>query len=289
MLIIGAGEIGSALARVLRKKANLTLWDRNPRLCSGEKKLRLMAKDSDYVFLCVPSHAIKTCALDIKTALPGKAIVISLTKGIERATARFTSEFLEDTFGRQRIALLAGPMLAEELRRNLPTRAVLAGSKSNFKKAAALFEGTNVKLEHSEDLQGISVSSVLKNVYAVGLGISDGLRLGANARGVLMSKAISEMRSIVKSMKGDEASVFTLAGIGDLEATGSSPHSLNYATGKRLAKSSRAKVASEGTLSLPMLLKRVKDLKQLPFLSAIKAVVIGKKPARPVFTRLAEG
>ena len=288
ILIVGAGEIRSALFAVLKKNKNnhISIWDIDPKRCFPKDSLEKMASDTDFLFFCIPSHAIDTCIYKVKKHPGGKTIVISLTKGIERKRGFLTSELLIKSFGKERIALLAGPMLAEELKMGLKTKACLAASSSVFNKISSLFTNTFLSLERLDDIHGASACGVLKNIYSLGLGIAEGLKMGSNTRGILLLQATREMRALMPQFKGNPTTVLTLAGLGDLEATSSSEFSKNHATGSMIAKGKKITHFSEGHLSLPLVVKRIGKKRLPPFMKAIYQVAKEKKDPRKIFNAL---
>ncbi len=288
ILIVGAGEIGSALSGVLKKNKNnhISIWDIDPKRCFPKSSLEKMASSADFLFLCIPSHAIDTCIDRVKSFVGKRTFVISLTKGIERKKGILTSELLVKDFGKERIALLAGPMLAEELRKGLETQACLATNNKAFGRIASLFAGTLLSLKQSDDIHGASACGVLKNIYSLGLGIADGLKMGSNARGILLLQATREMQTLIPMFKGKRTTVLTLAGLGDLEATSSSEFSKNHVTGSMIARGKRITHFSEGALSLPLVAKRIGGNKLPLFMKAISSVVLDKKNPHKVFGAL---
>src|SRR3989344_8077224 len=204
ILIVGAGEIGSALSKTLKRNKNsrISMWDLDPKRCSSKDSLEKMSSKTDFLFLCIPSHAIDACIDRVKEHVRGKTFVISLTKGIERRKGFLTSELLAKDFGKGKIALLAGPMLAEELSRGLKTQACLASEGNAFNKISALFLHTPLTLERLADMHGASACGVLKNIYSLGLGIADGLKMGSNVRGILLLQATKEMQTLMPKFKG---------------------------------------------------------------------------------------
>lgn len=288
ILIVGAGEIGSALSGVLKKNKNnhVSIWDIDPKRCFPKSSLGKMTPSADFLFLCVPSHAIDTCIDRVKKHVGNKTFVISLTKGIERKRGVLTSELLVRDFGKEKIALLAGPMLAKELRKGLETQACLATNSRAFKRISFLFTGTPLSLKQLDDIHGASACGVLKNIYSLGLGIADGLKMGSNARGILLLLATKEMQILIPMFKGQPSTVLTLAGLGDLEATSSSGFSKNHVTGSMIARGKRITHFSEGALSLPLVLKRIGKNKLPLFMKAISSVVLDKKDPRKIFEAL---
>jgi len=121
-----------------------------------------------------------------------------------------------------------------------------------YARVAALFAGTGLSLEYSADIQGISWSSVLKNVYALLFGVADELGFGDNVRGYLAVAAQAEMARIVRQMGGVESSARQLAGLGDLITTATSAGSHHHELGCLLARGERDRLHGEGIHTLVM-------------------------------------
>lgn len=288
VLIIGAGEIGTAISKLLAgiDDTEIALYDVDEELCSSDEDLLTLLRRADFVFICVPSGAIGDCLPGLKKHLKPKTIIISLTKGICPKSKKFTGELLIENFGEERVAVLGGPMLSEEIIQGFPTRAAIGSTKETFEKVAGLFNDTKLTLEHSEDILGISIAGVLKNVYAIGLSIADALNLGADAKGVLNKLAISEMGRLVELLGGRLETALGLAGVGDLVATANSPYSKNRELGRRIAKGEFDSMRSEGSDSLPLLIQRLSN-KDIPeFLRTIESIVSDKTDAKSAIEKL---
>ena len=288
VLIMGGGEIGTAISKLLSNSsvAETELYDEKESLCSSSTDLLTLLGNANFIFLCIPSRAIEGCVLNLKNRLESKPTIISLTKGLGPDSKKFSGELLIESFGEDNVAVLGGPMLAEEIMEGLSTSATLGSTKETFEKVAKLFENTGLSLEHSTDIQGVSVAGVLKNIYAIGLSIADALELGANAKGVLNKFAVSEMGVLTQTLGGRPETVLEFAGVGDLVATANSPHSKNREFGRKMAEGDFDGMESEGSSSLPFLIERLAG-KQIPkFLNAIIRIVLDKADAKSVFKSL---
>ncbi len=314
IVIIGAGEIGRAIEKVLEKKLNvqIKLWDKCSDKVSNQKPLTEIIPWANFVFLCVPSWAIRNVITSIVSCLNKEAVVICLAKGIEQKTLKTMIEVLEETLPNSALyGFLAGPMLAEELTQRLAGIG-LATSKNKivFEKMKTLFNQTNFKLECSEDTRGVVLASVLKNIYAIGLGIADALKLGENFKGWFLQKSVQEMAKIIEKLDGQKESAFGLAGLGDLVATGFSPYSSNRKIGQTLVnqtkefkilqnfcfeknrlsnqtKADKNNLKSEGIISLPSVIELLgKDIGKFSILQAVNDVVAENKNAKAIFEKL---
>jgi glycerol-3-phosphate dehydrogenase (NAD(P)+) len=290
VLAIGAGEIGRAISHLLLKRGlHVELWDRDPSRMTCHHTLEEMLPGADYVFLCVPSWALRAVATDIKAkGLNRQAVIVALSKGLEVKTGLGVAELLAETLPRgQKLALLAGPMLAEEIDQDLGAAAVaVSRDKAAREGLQRLFSGTGLRVETSADISGVSLASVLKNVYAVSLGIADGLGWGGNRKGWLASRAACEIKDVLVALKADPRTFYTAAGLADFIATGFSRYSRNHQVGDDLVHTGTFTVKSEGVVALPSVIKRLgKNAKRYPLLTAIEAVVMKRRPAHVVFER----
>ncbi len=257
--IIGAGNIGRAVAAVVEpKKPRLEFWDKDASRVPGQNDLSAVLARADFVFLCIPSGAVAAAASNIKPRLARKTVVVSIAKGIDAKSGKTTDELLSRILPRQPFALLSGPMLASELSRHMGGSAIIASrSASARRNLAELFAGTELHVETSADVKGIALSGILKNIYAIVLGAAEGMKSGWNAKGLIVSEAMSEMAEIIPLLGGRRGTATCAAGLGDLVATGMSPDSRNHQVGLALARGRSGHLDSEGANSLPFILRRL--------------------------------
>jgi len=259
ILIIGAGEIGKALGRILKPKNSVEFWDKDKTKISHSKNLDELVLWADIIFLCVPAFSLNTVLKNISLNLKNK-VLICLSKGFDPKTKELPNEILEKytlNYG-----LLYGPMIAEELNKNLGGFAILATKKENvFNLAKKIFSKTQIKIQKSNDVCSAGFCGVLKNIYALGLGIVEAQKLGLNLKGKYVVEAIKEMKEITNKFCGKNDLVFEACGLGDLIATGFSPDSANYALGEKLAKKQKIIKKSEGIIALPIIFQKIKSQK----------------------------
>jgi glycerol-3-phosphate dehydrogenase (NAD(P)+) len=99
-----------------------------------------------------------------------------------------------------------------------------------------LFHGPTFRVYSSSDLLGVELGGALKNVFAIGAGVCDGLGFGDNSKAALVTRAIAEMRRLGVAC-GARAETFSgLSGIGDLMVTCFSKLSRNRQFGERLGR-----------------------------------------------------
>lgn len=290
VVIIGAGKIGSAIGGLLKKKdVHVDLWDKNIDIVKDQKTLTEIIPSADFLFFCVPSPAMIEA---VRTALPHlnkSTIVVSLSKGIEESSKDTMDKLLERILpDGQNFAILGGPMLAEELSKGMAGIGVVSvKEKDTFIKLAGLFEDTNLFVEYSDDTYGVALASVLKNIYAIALGIADGLDWGGNQKGWLVTKSLQEMAKIAVTLGCKEEVIYGTAGLGDLIATGYSPHSRNRQVGEEEIIKTGQYLQSEGYGALPVIIDLLGEKRLgLRVLFALKQVLLEKRNAKTIFGQL---
>jgi glycerol-3-phosphate dehydrogenase (NAD(P)+) len=304
VVIIGKGNIGNAIASILRpKKIDIAFWDTDPKklfrahtpvrqkiLTEKTGGLAEIIPGADFVFLCVPSFAVPSVMLEIKPYLSrrttcgecNRTTIVSLAKGIDKKSGATMDELLDRTIPHSSFALLSGPMLAGELSQAMGGAAVIASKNIKVQNAVArLFKNTELRVAISADIHGVALAGVLKNIYAIAVGAADGAKDGYNARGLLLGTAQSEIADIIPLMGGAQGTATIPALIGDLFATGMSPASNNHTFGVELVSGARRgpkpHLFTEGMFAAPFIAKRLGDrLHRFPLLGI--AVVLVKQP-----------
>jgi glycerol-3-phosphate dehydrogenase (NAD(P)+) len=186
----------------------------------------------DMILLSVPTHGVREALNNCKAYINSDQIIVNVAKGIENESLLRISEIVEELLPNNKYAVLSGPSHAEEVAKNMPTTVV---SASKNKKVAEyvqdLFITPSFRVYANPDVIGVELGGSLKNVIALGAGISDGLSCGDNTKAALMTRGIFEMARLGEKM-GAKVSTFSgLSGIGDLIVTCTSMHSRNRRAG----------------------------------------------------------
>jgi len=277
VLIIGAGALGGALSKALPKdRAAVTFWDLDEAKCAGGRQpLETSVPAANFIFLCVPSWAVRNAVAQVAALIQPQTAVVSMAKGLESPTAKTMFEVCTEVLPpNQPVGILGGALLAHEIGSGLPGMGVIACSDDALAaNLLALFQGSSLQLTWSSDAKSVALAGVLKNVYALILGIGDGLGLGSNARGWLFAQAVREMLDIAKFLQADVQVILSVAGVGDLVATGLSPQSKNHTAGTELARTGRTSVECEGVMSFPSLVQLIGQRPNLRLLTALDAVL----------------
>ena len=98
------------------------------------------------------------------------------------------------------------------------------------------FMSPTLRVYTSDDVVGVELGGVLKNVIALAAGMCDGLNLGDNAKASLITRGLIEMNRYLQTLGAHEDTIYGLSGLGDLVATATSQHSRNRAAGEAIAR-----------------------------------------------------
>ncbi len=189
------------------------------------------------VLISVPSHGLRDTLNAIKPLLADDARVCWATKGFELHTGKLPHQVAADVLGDDRpMAVLSGPTFAKEVGEGLPTAMTIAANDSNFaQELAVALSGENFRAYTSDDMIGVEVGGAIKNVLAIGAGMSDGLGFGANSRIALITRGLVEMTRLGVALGARKETFMGLAGMGDLVLTCTDNLSRNRRMGLALA------------------------------------------------------
>ena len=196
--------------------------------------------EADLVFVACPSKGLPELLAQVRpaidTAQPPR-LVLSLCKGLDRATLRRPSELIAEALPGVSVAALSGPTNAGEVARGLPAAVVLAGRDAQaLAEAQSALSGPTLRAYTTDDIVGTEVGGTLKNVYALGAGLCDGLGLGSNAKASFLTRALQEMVRLGVALGGRSETFLGLSGTGDLMATAHGEWSRNRGHGEELAR-----------------------------------------------------
>ena len=261
--VIGGGSWGSAMAVHLgRLKMDTHLWIREKEIYeetsrTGENKtflpgvamppsvslfmnLQDAIKDTDAVFIAVPSRFCRQMYTRMTPFLDPEQCIVSLTKGIEEDSLKRMSEVMGEIFSsvmRSRIAVLSGPSFAREVAESHPTAVVIASENLELaKKIQSLLSGLYFRAYSSDDIIGVELAGACKNVIAIATGISDSFGFGSNSMAGLVTRGLTEMTRLGVSLGAKQETYAGLAGIGDLVLTCTGKLSRNRYVGSELGK-----------------------------------------------------
>ena len=258
--VLGSGSWGTALAVHLARTGHRTiLWgietdelvamtrDRvNDRYLPGvtlpdrveiEHDFARAVTEADQLLVVVPSHAFREVLERARPLLrPGQRVAWA-TKGFELATGKLPHDVATEVLGPAvPTAVLSGPTFAKEVGAGLPSAMTVASADARYAMELARgISGENFRAYASSDMIGVEVGGAIKNVLAIGAGISDGLGFGANTRVALITRGLAEMMRLGVALGADRDTFMGLAGLGDLVLTCTDNQSRNRRCGLLLA------------------------------------------------------
>lgn len=258
IVFIGAGAIGTALGNVLAEKGqgDILLHSIEKRAVEEINQSHINSKyfpsirlnqhlrattddclleQADIIFLAIPSVAMMSYLKHIRQHLSGKALMINLAKGFG-SEHQSIIQCLKSEFPNP-VCTLKGPSFAREIINRLPTGFTL-GSEDRLTETQIrdLFSGTNIYLDFTDDIMGVEMLSILKNIYAVAMGIVDANFNSPNLRFLVLTKAFREMRRVLLYFGGKEDTLFHYCGYGDFTLTALNDLSRNRTLGLLIGK-----------------------------------------------------
>lgn len=252
--IIGGGSWGTAISKNLslnghdvyiwtieEKVFESFRWNENPYYLPGIKlpknincsmDIDFVQKDADILVFALPTQVIREVIKQIKNK---SAIYVNLSKGLEISTIKQINKIFYEEFPDCKYCTLSGPSHAEEVSKNIPTSIVAASNDVRIaNRIQKIFNGNNLRIYTNTDLNGIEICGALKNIYAIGAGIIDGLGPWDNTKAALITRSLVEMVRIGSLFGAMKETFMGLAGIGDLIVTCNSVHSRNRFVGEKI-------------------------------------------------------
>src|SRR4029078_5751293 len=152
--------------------------------------------------------------------------VVRLVKGLEQVTHRRMTEIVDAVLPGHPAGVLAGPNIAREVVAGYAAAAVVAMSDQHLAaQLGELFRTKYFRIYSSSDVVGVEIAGALKNVFALAVGMGDGLGGGDNTRAMVITRSLREMTRLAERVGGDRETCSGLAGMGDMVATCTSPYS----------------------------------------------------------------
>ena len=253
--VIGNGSFGTAIANLLVYNGHdVTLYGRNkkaldlmeehrindhylPYVILSDKikyssDLRKAVKGKSIVVFAIPTQKFREVSSECAPYFEDGVIAVNLAKGIEQKTLKRLSEIAAETIPAATYVALSGPSHAEEIVRNFPAGVVVCSkNKAAAEHVQDVFMSEKFRIYTQEDMIGVEIAGAVKNVIAITTGISDGMKLGSNARAALMTRAIHEIKRLGAAAGADSETFSGLSGIGDLIVTCSTNLSRNRRCG----------------------------------------------------------
>ncbi len=256
--IIGAGAWGLSLANLLGEKGlRVLVWDRS------SERIRLLREKredpqrlpgirisdgiefTDSIFdlsgldlhiLTVKSEAVQEIIGKLKE-LRIRFLLSGIKGFVGDDGLNLVSEYLERNLEGVEVFVLGGPSIALEVCRKIPTSVVIAGKDEvSLTIIQQVLSTRYFRVYRNSDVLGVELGGALKNVIAIAAGICDGIGLGENSKGALLTRGIYEMARFGTKLGARMETFFGLAGLGDVITTSFSKNSRNRYVGEMLGK-----------------------------------------------------
>ncbi|APC48424.1 glycerol-3-phosphate dehydrogenase [Virgibacillus halodenitrificans] len=318
--VLGAGSWGTALSIVLADNGHdVRLWTHRqeqaelinkthknekyldvtiPKEINAYHDLKSAVKDVTAIVIVVPTKAIREVCKQLNEVLEQKVNIIHASKGIEPVSLKRVSEMISDElsqYDNEDIVVLSGPSHAEEVALRQPTTVTVSALNIELAKHAQdLFINEVFRVYTSPDIIGIELGGALKNIIALGAGISDGLGYGDNAKAALITRGLAEIARLGTTLGANPLSFLGLPGVGDLIVTCTSVHSRNWRAGNLLGKGNNLDDVLE---QMGMVVEGVRTVKaahqfaneqkvEMPITTGIYQVIFEDKDPRDVVDQL---
>lgn len=255
--VLGAGSWASAMGDLLADCNEIIFYARNADICdeinaAGTNRRYLKGfrfhnpvhavtdpnqaiQGAELVLLAVPTQSCRQVLQKINPAKM-KAPIVNLSKGLEKSSGKRLSEVVAEILPNP-YAVLSGPSHAENVVQKDPTTVVVAGEDAALTRMLqTLFMRPYFRVYRGDDVAGVELGGAVKNIFALGIGIADGLGYGDNAKAALVTRGLHELVRFGQARGGRARTLYGLAGFGDLYGTATSSHSRNRNAGELLGR-----------------------------------------------------
>lgn len=281
--VIGAGSWGTTVAAMASKKAPTVLWARREELAGQVNEshmneeylpgiplpeelaatacLEKAVEGVSLLVMAVPSHGMRQVARELSGSIAPGALVVSLAKGLEQGSCQRMTQVLADVLPGHAVGVVSGPNLAREIASGHPAATVVASQDEVLASEVQwLLHSERMRIYTNPDVVGCEIAGATKNVLALAAGMSVGLGLGDSSLAALVTRGLAELGRLVVALGGEVLTVASLAGVGDLIATCTSPLSRNRGVGEALG---RGRSIEEVVGSMRMVAEGVKTARPL--------------------------
>jgi glycerol-3-phosphate dehydrogenase (NAD(P)+) len=316
--VIGDGGWGTALAMILTENGHdVTVWGpfeeyieqikktgENSKFLPGVKLPETIkwtsdreeaVNGADLGVIAVPTKYYKSVLEGFAGMFEPHTALVSVAKGLDKDSHKRMSDLAVDILKHDNIAALSGPSHAEEVARGIPTAVTVATydyDVAEFLQQA--FSNGHFRVYTSTDKIGVELGGAMKNVIAIGVGISDGLGFGDNTRAALITRGLAEIARLGHALGANPETFYGLSGMGDLIVTCTSQLSRNRGVGERIGKGEKIddimgdmEMAVEGVWNAASCLSLAESLGvDVPVTKEVYEVIYNKKEPEQAVTDL---
>ena len=201
--------------------------------------------EANVILLVVPSYSIKENIIKISNFLSKDQIIISATKGFEYNSKKTISQYISENtnINKANIGVISGPNISSEIYKGLPSSTVIGIDKKHAGYLRNIFNSNKFRAYSSNDVIGIEMGGILKNIFAIGAGIIHEYNLGTNAMASYITRSLHEITNLSYLFGTNKTTVYGNSGLGDLITTCFNINSRNHKLGTLLAKGMNLEIA----------------------------------------------
>ena len=192
-------------------------------------------KKADVILIALPSSTIKDNLIELKGSFKEGVLIINLSKGL--LSKDIITDMIKEVLGINNVVTLKGPSFASEIMERADTLLTLGYTEEyQFELVNKIIKDTSLHIDYTTDIRGVELLSVLKNIYALVVGIVDAKYNSPNTRFMILTKSFSEIRILLRMLGGKEDTLFLACGFGDLCLTSLNDLSRNRTLGLLIGK-----------------------------------------------------
>ena len=255
-------------------------------------------KGTELILSAVPCQFIRSVWTRLKKYTPENIPIVSVAKGIENGTLLRPTQIIADVLelsDNDRLAVLSGPTIADELARKLPATACAAGTNEKLiKQIQTTFSTTWFRVYTNTDITGVELAGAMKNVIAIAAGMIDGTRAGDNCKAALVTRGLAEIMRLGTACGARQETFIGLTGLGDLVTTCISPTGRNRSFGEKIGKGHTVELVQKSmdsvvegiaTCESVVALAQKKDV-EMPITQAVYEILFRNKPVQQAIFEL---
>ncbi|RBP49686.1 NAD(P)H-dependent glycerol-3-phosphate dehydrogenase [Arenicella xantha] len=312
--LIGGGSWGTAVASLIAKNTDVSLWARSPDTVKEINKkhtnkkylpdavlpknlvaysdLEAVVANADVLVMGVPSNSFRDVLKQVRPFIRPWIPIISLTKGLENGTDLRMTEVIQRELPGHPVGVLTGPNLAREVMAGQAAASVIAMVDDVIvQELQKIFNSGLFRVYTNDDVIGCELGGVLKNIIAIAVGMGIGLGAGDNTRSALITRGLAEITRLGVALGGRAETFSGLTGMGDMLATCISSQSRNHHVGVELGKGRHIDdiiadmvMVAEGVKSAPTVVKlAARHGVEMPIAHDVNEVIAGRRTAEQAF------
>lgn len=308
--ILGTGAYGLALALMFNKKSkNIHMWtkfkeekemldktrenkERLPGVIIPDNivfttKMDECIKDAELIVIAVPAGFVDNVSKELAKFYQKDQHICLASKGIEQDTCLFVCDILSLYIKTKKVVVISGPSFAVDIASNCPIGLSLAGTNGpTVKLLKDTLENDMLKLRHTKDLIGVEICGAIKNVIAIAAGMLDGLGYPESTQAMFITESLHDIKNLIAALGGNQKTILSFAGFGDLLLTATSTKSRNFRFGKLIgSKASKKEIDAymetttiEGLYTLKSIYNLLRNKKvKMPIIDLIYDIIYKEK------------